>query len=106
MTAVKERFMQILPEMQRDVPRMADSDLQLLMNYYFQLRPANKTEEDVSYRIGAGEGEFVVPEDFDAGQEEIYAEEYSAESSPNVTGIYWLIIHPAFSARSLVFIKA
>ena len=74
MTAVKEQFMQILPQMQRDIASMSDSDVQKIINIYFQLRPMNKTEEDVSYRIGAGEGEFEVPEDFDAGQDEIYAE--------------------------------
>ena len=74
MTAVKEQFMQLLPQMERDISIMPDSDVQQIINIYFQLRPANKPEEDVSYRIGAGEGEFEVPEDFDAGQNEIYAE--------------------------------
>ena len=74
MTAVKEQFMQILPQMQKDISRMPDSDVQQIINVYFQLRPMNDTKEDVSYRIGAAEGEFEVPEDFDAGQDEIYAE--------------------------------
>ena len=74
MTAIKEQFMQILPQMQRDILVMSDSDVQQIINIYFQLRPMNNQEEDVSYRIGAGEGEFEVPKDFDAGQDEIYAE--------------------------------
>ena len=39
MTAVKERFMQILPEMQRDVPNMPDSDVQQIINIYVKWKP-------------------------------------------------------------------
>ena len=45
MTAVKEQFMQILPEMQRDVPSMPDSDVQMIINAYLSVRP-KKAEAD------------------------------------------------------------
>ena len=45
MTAVKEQFMQMLPEMQRDVPSMPDSDVQMIINAYLSVRP-KKAEAD------------------------------------------------------------
>ena len=77
MTAVKEQFMQMLPQMQRDIPRMADSDVQKIINIYVNWKPENESEKqvkDTSMRIGAGKGKFNLPDDFDDYNEEIYAE--------------------------------
>lgn len=39
MTAVKEQFMQILPNIQRDVPSMPDSEVQQFINIYVNWKP-------------------------------------------------------------------
>lgn len=48
MTAVKEQFMQILSEMQRDVPRMQDSDVQQIINVYFSVKPKKSKAEEMA----------------------------------------------------------
>ncbi len=69
MTAVKEQFMQMLPQMQRDVPRMADSDVQLLMNLWVRIQPE---EEEVPERIlGISDGKYKYPDDINAYDDEI-----------------------------------
>ena len=56
-----------------DLPDEAEGPvINFMVSYKVEKPELDKT--DVSYRIGAGEGEFDVPEDFDAGQDEIYAE--------------------------------
>ena len=72
MTAVKEQFMQMLPQSLSEVP---DDEVRYMINILVKWNGSGvNTKEDVSYRIGVGKGEFEVPEDFDAGQDEIYAE--------------------------------
>ena len=44
-----------------------------VINFMFKFLPKDEPT-DTSCRIGAAEGEFKAPEDFDAGQDEIYAE--------------------------------
>ena len=39
MTAVKERFTKILPELQRDYLKMPDSDVQQIINVWVKVRP-------------------------------------------------------------------
>ena len=39
MTAVKEQFMQMLPQMQRDIPKMSDSEIQQFINIYVNWKP-------------------------------------------------------------------
>ena len=48
MTAVKEQFMRIIPEMQRDVPGMTDSDVQQIINVYFRVRPKKSKDEKMA----------------------------------------------------------
>ena len=43
MTAVKEQFMQILPQIQRDVPSMPDSEVQQFINIYVNWKPKQET---------------------------------------------------------------
>ena len=76
MTAVKEQFMQMLPQIQRDISIMPDSDIRQIINIYVNCKPKNESEKqtkDTSMRIGAGKGKFL-PDDFDDYNEEIYAE--------------------------------
>ena len=46
MTAVKEQFMQILPQIQRDVPSMPDSEVQQFLNIYVNWKPKQETPEE------------------------------------------------------------
>ena len=72
MTAVKERLVEMVPRMPLMIADLEEEEAQVVFNILIK-REKPKTV-DVSKRIGAGKGEFEVPEDFDAGQEEIYAE--------------------------------
>lgn len=44
MTAVKEQFMQILPQIQRDVPSMPDSEVQRFINIYVNWKPKQELQ--------------------------------------------------------------
>ena len=59
-----------------DVARtLPASKREKIINYIFMIYHEDEPEKpaiDVSKRIGIAEGEFDVPEDFDAGSEEIY----------------------------------
>lgn len=48
MTAVKEQFMQVLTEMQRDVQNMSDSDVQQIINVYFKVKPKKSKDEKMA----------------------------------------------------------
>ena len=77
MTAVKEQFRQMIPDIEKNLPLMQDSDVQQIINIYVRWKPKNDSEEpkkDTSLRIGAGKGKFNLPDDFDDYNEEIYAE--------------------------------
>ena len=52
MTAIKEQFMQILPQMQRDIRVMSDSDVQQIINIYFQLKPKDESEKPFERTFG------------------------------------------------------
>ena len=64
MTAVQEQFMQILPQMQRDIRIMPDSDVQQIINIYVNWKPKqeqqtkkkHKAVKDSRRRRGMGKG--------------------------------------------------
>ena len=61
MTAVKQKLFDLLPEMPSLIPAMTDETAEQIFN----------EKKDVSMRIGAGQGEFNTPDDFDENNEEI-----------------------------------
>ena len=48
MTAVKEQFMQMLPEMQRDLEKMPDGDVQQLVNLWIRIKPEKSKAEKMA----------------------------------------------------------
>jgi len=46
MTAIKEQFMQMLPQMQKDVASMSDSDVQQIINLWIKIKPEKKLAAD------------------------------------------------------------
>ena len=44
MTTVKEQFMQILPQIQRDVSSMPDSEVQQIINIYMNWKPKQEQQ--------------------------------------------------------------
>ncbi len=48
MTAVKEQFMQMLPQMQKDVQLMSDSDVQQIINLWIKIKPEKSDAEKMA----------------------------------------------------------
>ena len=71
MTAVKERFMQILPQIQKDYPQMPDSDVQQMINIYVEWKPKQEQEEPIERQLGLGDGKYKIPDDINAYDDEI-----------------------------------
>lgn len=71
MTEAKERLMTMVPEMPTMIPKLTEDKVQQVLNIFVTVQEDNSY--DVSNRIGAGEGQFDTPADFDATNDEIYA---------------------------------
>ncbi len=48
MTAVKEQFMQMLPQMLKDVQLMSDSDVQQIINLWIKIKPEKSDAEKMA----------------------------------------------------------
>ena len=70
MTSVKEQFMQILPQIQKNIARMSDSDVQQLVNLWFTVKPGD-TEESSERILGISDGKYKYPDDINAYDDEI-----------------------------------
>ena len=61
MTAVKEQLMRILPEMERDIPVIQDSDAQQIVNLWFRVKPKRQEKPEQPKKSTTDEND-----DFDA----------------------------------------
>ena len=73
MTAVKEQLVQMVPQMPMLIPNLTEEKAKQVYNIFITVE-SEKPKRDTSMRIGAGKGKFNTPDDFDANNEEIYAE--------------------------------
>ena len=73
MTAVKQRLVEMLPEVPNLIPKMPDDKVQQVIDLFITVKMEPEKDIDVSKRIGIAEGEFEAPEDFDANNDEVYA---------------------------------
>ena len=92
MTVAKEQLMRILPEMQREIPRMQDSDAQQIVNLWFSIKPKkpatseSKADEDAERKRAAGKRAFEALESMRmqvqaSGEPEMTLDEINAEIS-------------------------
>ena len=68
MTATQKKIADMAPKV---IPYLSDETANQVYSIFMTVDIPE--EKDVSYRIGAAEGEFKAPEDFDANNEEVYA---------------------------------
>ena len=68
MTAIQQNIAEMAPTV---APYLTDEQAEQVRSIFLSVKIPE--DEDVSYRIGAAEGEFKAPDDFDANNEDVYA---------------------------------